>query len=609
MKKISMIITSLGLVLTFSTYAMAASFPDVDEAKWGWAKPMIEEMSSKGIIAGYEDKTFKPAQGVTKIECLILMARILGVNDKSNAEYVSLAEKAYADTLKGYNISYKKEISFLLYKDILASDELASYIGDANANTVAKRYEAAILLTKAMGAEKEVKSKVVSVLTFQDAAAIPSQAKAYVEYVRNQNIMQGISGTEFGPTVDVNRAMMAVMLYKVMQKNQDNKIEANIVSTDESSNSMVVKASGNSQKTYQLTDNTILRMDGAPTKVSGFPQDAEVTITLRGDQVFMVEGVTPVKVETIQGVVADIVKSGSSRRIAVNKDGKYSSGVREVLIDDNVTVTYNGQSATLDSVYQYDTVTVTARNNKAVKIIAESKTKEVSGKIVRITTDSTIKVKVQLKDGTTQEYGVTDDITVRRNSKSSDLKSVVSGDTALITLEYDKIKSMEASSDRRTVKGTIEEITISKTPTITIKDDDGSDTYSLKWDMSIDIDGTNSQIYDLRLGYQAEVSLDSNTVTALEAKKVDEIKQITGRVELVNESYYMLNVAVTGADNKTATQQIFVKKDAKIINSNSTSSKDYEMDDIDQGDIITAVGSVGTGVFEATTVIIIQESK
>ena len=73
----------LALVLSsFSLTAMALSFDDVDnDSTVSWAADSITKMTDAGYIKGYEDGTFRPYKPITKIECLILMSRMLGLED------------------------------------------------------------------------------------------------------------------------------------------------------------------------------------------------------------------------------------------------------------------------------------------------------------------------------------------------------------------------------------------------------------------------------------------------------------------------------------------------------------------------------------------------
>ncbi|NLY43330.1 MAG: S-layer homology domain-containing protein [Clostridiaceae bacterium] len=317
-KKSVLLSVVLVLLFSFGFQALAVTFPDIQDEKWSWAKPIIEEMTSKGYIAGYDDGTFGPSKPVTKLQSLILLARIAGVNGEANKDYVKLAQEAYAADLEQYNTIYKKEISYLLYKNILQKSELDTYLSEKVINTPLKRYEAAILFTKAMGQEEEVKRKLMTVLSYKDVSSIPSYAQPYVWYVSNQGIMTGISNTEFGPLMDVSRAQMAVMLYRVLNKKEtmESIIQGNIVSVSESTGKITVRDSKNQTQVYTVNEQTILRLDGKQAKLSDFSPNMKVQITVLSSELHMVEGLSATKEETgdstvVSGEIEEIVISAT----------------------------------------------------------------------------------------------------------------------------------------------------------------------------------------------------------------------------------------------------------------------------------------------------------
>jgi len=54
-----------------------ASFKDVDgNPRYVWAKASIEEMNKRGVLTGYPDGTFKPAEAVTKAQFTVMIYRL-----------------------------------------------------------------------------------------------------------------------------------------------------------------------------------------------------------------------------------------------------------------------------------------------------------------------------------------------------------------------------------------------------------------------------------------------------------------------------------------------------------------------------------------------------
>ena len=126
-KALSLILSACLCCSLVVGVSAANTFSDVTNANYPWAVKEIEEMASRDIIIGY--------------------------SESDNEEYVEAAYAANEETLAIYSTPYKKEISYLLYKGVLEDEELPVYIGDDNADVPLKRYEAAAVMTKAMGAD------------------------------------------------------------------------------------------------------------------------------------------------------------------------------------------------------------------------------------------------------------------------------------------------------------------------------------------------------------------------------------------------------------------------------------------------------------------------
>ena len=138
---------SLSVALASVTSVVSAlSFNDVEnDPTVSWARASIEKMTEAGYIKGYEDGTFKPYRSISKMECLLLMSRMLGVEEDSCADIVSAAKTAYDSTVSKYNTSYKTELCYLMYLGVLNENDLVAYASSANANTELLRHQAAVL--------------------------------------------------------------------------------------------------------------------------------------------------------------------------------------------------------------------------------------------------------------------------------------------------------------------------------------------------------------------------------------------------------------------------------------------------------------------------------
>ena len=80
---------------TFDLLVFAATFSDVEnDATVAWAKQAINEMTDKGYIKGYEATApLNLSVQLSKVETLVLMSRILGVEDSEYSQTVKWARR------------------------------------------------------------------------------------------------------------------------------------------------------------------------------------------------------------------------------------------------------------------------------------------------------------------------------------------------------------------------------------------------------------------------------------------------------------------------------------------------------------------------------------
>ena len=285
------------------------------------------------------------------------------------------------------------------------------------------------------------------------------------------------------------------------------------------------------------------------------------------------------------------------------------SGDKEVVeytTAENVNVTYEGEKSTVTALKSGDYAEVTLKKGKITLIAAKPKTETVKGTVKEIyTSDLGVYVKLTDVDDKEVSYIAGSDITVNKNgTASAALSEVRTGDSVSMTLEYGFITKIIATSKTSNTNGFIEEINISASPSVKIKLNGESKTYPLSSDVVITVNGTSGTIYDLRLSTTAKITLESDTIVKIDTSPIETITQITGTVDLVNASYGL--VQMTYYDAVTAqniTQSVFVGKATKIIN-NST-GKEATLKTITSGMSVTAIGSVKSGVFEATTIIVL----
>ena len=582
MKKVISAVLIAGLLLSCVLSAGAASkFTDLNDSAWDWARESIDAMTEQGLIAGYSENTFGPADGVTTLQAMLFMSRIIGFYEPINSQVLKQANALYGSFLSGYSLKNQNEIALLMYYGVFSESELKSYLAASKINQPLKRYEAAIFLTKTAGAEKTVSS--AGNPSFADASEIPANARSYVAYVVKQGYMVGLSDAQFGGSQTVNRAQMAAMLYRVIKDLNISYISGEAVKT--TSNSVSVSVSGAS-KAYEIPAGAEVRVNGVIRSLDQISIGDSVILKYMNGSIRYVDVFTADVDSTGEGYVS-AKKTGAAN--ALNVVLKDSSESKE--FGDNVTLSF--------------------QNGKICKVLIQKRSDTVTSvDFVRVVYEPEITLVVKTSAGAERTFLMADQVSVRKNSRGVDLKDLLPGDNLTLTLTKNKVSAISATSHGSSTSGTIEAILISAEPSITVNNGKTSSTFAVTNGTVITVDGKEGTIYDLKLGYAVDVSIESDTVTKITTKVVQTSNTLMGTVDSVNSSYGFLNIyASDAATGTTEKVQVFTKKNngTKIID-NKNNGNTRALKNVVSGESVLITGvKQADGSFEASTIIILAD--
>ncbi len=603
-KKILSGILSVALLASAAT-VVAAGFSDVEgDATVAWAVPYINEMTEKGYIKGYEDGTFKPNNTISKTEALILLSRMIGVNDSSFQDSVDFALDEYEAVLSKYFTNYAKEVSFLLYAGILNADELDTYISSSNKNVALKRYEAAILLTKLLGAEEEVKTNVFVSSSYADTAEIPDSARAYVEYVKTQGIMQGMGNNDagdpiFSPNTAVTRSQMAKMLCCLIDVIDLSSEVGTVVSTDAFNERITVTINGN-DIAYDVTDATHFKINGSDVKLTNLKKGMHVKITHIAGKVALVENQATVEDAVIYGIVAS-TKDQTGTQTVVITDVNNTSKKDSYILADGAKIRVGGAIDLFSKVKANDYVALTVEDGLVVSLEVINKTSTLIGTLVSIDIiDDVTILSVEDADGNISECEVSsNEITVIRNRADASLADLISGDTVSLRMTYGKVEKVQASSEKKNNTGSIEYITHLLNGTkIGINSGDEVTEYKVNKNVTVVVDSSdNATVYDLRPGTDIEIQLESQEIIRIEAASTIVKTQLNGVVKNVNATY---GVVVVLEDSKE--YSVYVNGNTKIID--SVTGRTVALKGIEKNRTVSITGSNTSGVLEASVIVL-----
>ena len=600
-KLLSAVLSASLLLSSIALPAFAVTFNDVEsDATVSWAKDSITKMTDAGYIKGYEDGTFRPYRAITKIESLILMSRMLGYENSEFSSVASAASTAYKSIASKYNTTYANEISYLMYCGVLKESDLVDYASAANANTQLLRYQAAVLMSKLMGADSEAKAYTVSTATYADDSAIPTTARPYVEYVSANNIMNGMDKTadgkaQFSPLTSLTRAQMATLLARMMDK-----LELKYVSgTVDSVSSSKISVDGTS---LGIMTDTKVYISGGMASVSDISSGADASVVSISKNALAITAQEAQKSTVVYGIITRKVENADGKKLTI-ADYEDNDNSETYMVKDSCKITVDGAKATLADLKNNDFVKVTITGSSISEISTESKSLTVKGIIVSTEYDNDDHVYINVSDTdgeNTQQYVVSSkgaDIT--RDGSEAEFSALTKGDKVTLKLTYGKVTSVTASGNTVGFSGLLKEIVISSNPSLTITIDGQDKKYFLRSDAKITVSGTAATIYDLRPNVTVTGTLDSSEIKTVSAStaSVNEKGELTGTVTGKNTSYKVITVK----DDNGNVQSVYYNNNTKVLSSNGTTSS---VRTLENGAQITVTGADQNGVFVATIIII-----
>ncbi len=603
MKKITKIITSSAIAIAMCTSSVfAATFSDIMSEQYSWARTYIEDMADKGYINGYEDGTFKPDNQVTKLECIALFARAMGALDEANANVLKKAHEEYDELLKQYYLSWgQDELAYMLYNGTLTESDLNTYIKEVKDEPML-RYEAAIIITKAMHGEEEVKGQTSISLDYTDAKDIPSNALGYVSFVTDNGIMNGMEDGGFAPNQSVLRGQMAVMLARVVDKTGCEYVEGKLTNIDTENSEITISNQFGDNIKYTYDSNTQFKILGSDVKLEQMIVNVSVTCAVQNGNVISVDTHSDKADVTVTGKYQGSATTGGVVLIRLIPLGESASS--SYICADNITVSYDGEPATLRSFQSGDVITLEMSDGKVYAVKGEKKEYRIENAVIQ-SVDIEDYLSVTISHSNSQYDGmvipVANDAKVQKNGVMTDFSAIYPGDNVTLTVKYGEITSVVATSTLQTFEGTIQSINISTQSTMTVKINSVEKTYIIANDTPITKNNEDITVYDLRVGDTIKITTDSEAITKIVClgSTISNDGKVVGTVSAVNTSLGFVNIV---GDGNTVAETVFSNNTKTMIVSSLGSKKNMEY--IKAGMQVVAYGKVTNGAFVATLIVI-----
>lgn len=599
MKKFLGLLLATSVALgSFSAFAAGeATFKDISDAKYSWAKPYIEEMAKGGYIAGYEDNTYRPDNMVTKLETIVLFSRAMGAKKSTNADAVELALDKYSEVIKKANLNFgEEEVAYMLYRGALTEEDVTLYLADGKASLAMSRQEAAAIITKSMCAEETAKKELLIDMDYTDAKSIDSDYAQYVFYVSENGIMNGMDDGSFGPEANVLRSQIAAMLYRTVDK-MNLYIETVLVpEIDAKVNNITILDEQNESIKIGYADTTKFFSNGKEIQDKEFINSSRAMLTYINNTLVFVDMYDRVVDETVKGVYQGALIEDGITTITFKPSNQAKAVEYEILSGAEV-LDQNGSLVSFKNIAAGSYVELELTNDKVIKLTQLKTNSHIAGAIVaniKIEDDLYLTISHEEEEYDGMVFKLGDEIKVYKNDDVEDLSKIYKGDKIDITMEYGEIIKIKAYSNTKTYQGTISEIVYSAEPVVKIKTGGEIVEFGVIPDVKVKVNGEAATLYELRVGASVKITTESDTILSIETTAVTGTNSsVSGVIEVVNASKGFI---------KVNGETVFCKDTTtKIV---SASGEDKVMKNLAEGQTVSVRGVIQNGAYTATLIII-----
>lgn len=584
-------------------FASVLNFADMVHERYEWARPYVEKMALLGVITGKSPDAFAPDDPVKRVEFIAMIVRLMGLEDEAkNKALPSDFPNAHSIPLwaRGY-------VAVALEKGIISGDDYAYF----RPEDATKRFEAAVFAIKALGLEKEAQSIKNINIAFKDTYEIPLDARKYVQLAVEKKILSGFEDGSFRPKENITRAQSTKVLNQIAYyiDISDRMVTGTVerVKTDYL-NYIDLRLTSGELRTYFVESDCGIyekNQQGVLSKIT--LKDLVPGIKLRiisdGNKAKYIETFLndeqPATFKTITG----ILKSVLTGYVVVENE---ETGDNETYsLDASARVKKDGKVSSISQLIPGDMVTLMLYGGKVFNIEAEGAEKKVKGSVKSVSfLAKNPVITLELEDGSVEDFEVKEDVEVKRDGKSAELKSIKSQDEVTLYVEYRKVTKIEAKSTKRSVSGVVKEISISDVSKITVTDDEGAEhTFTVTQDSKITQDRKTITIFDVKPNFYVEVEAEGDEILKMEVTARQVLNVVRGTARYVHEDAEVIVVEFETEQGRMTTAEIHYSGDTVFLKGNREVSVKNIADYIEEGDEIIAAGRYERGIFYADVVI------
>lgn len=561
--------------------AAAAPFADVGTH---WALQAVDRMALKGIVRGVTDVRFEPDRAVTRLEAVVFLVRLLGLEARAQATTALPASFRSQEVIPAWARGY---VAVAVEEGVLAGSDLVYFRGAEPA----KRYEVAVLAVRALGAEDEADRLSSEPVPFSDRLDIPVLWWGYVNAAVNRDLMGGRPDGTFGGAAAVTRAEMATLLAR-MDDQLDTAVDANevrgtikaVVTSAGGTPTVTLSRAGAPDVSVALPGSASLYRDGRPATVGSLRLGDAAVAWLTVPAASLAAG-GQAAAAYLEATSPPILTSGVIEALGAGTlTLRLPSGSRPLFNIAGADVRLGANRTTAASLAAGMPATIEAREDgKVLRVWADPLAGEVTGKVagVEFTTGGAyLKLTVATPRG-----------------------------------DRERAYPVAATSTVSTVNGTVVSLTIAEQKTLVVSDASGNQTSFVLADDAVVVRATGAagSLLELTPGQAVTLEVRTGRVAKVTIRGLERYHYLVGTVRYVQGATLVVDAdAGTGAIGVPAGG--VVSREVRLDGSSVVVRFDaigYGAATalVKVGDRVLAAGTFSSGVLTARTLTVVEAAR
>lgn len=574
----------------FFTESSEQVFEDV--AHNHWACKSICRMWAKGVLEGRGVNIYAPAEKVTQEEVIVMLTRVLNIPLSKNTGLPANIDNA--ESVSSWAVP---AVAAAAEKGIIAANDFIEF----EPRSPAQRYQVAVFAGRAMGLQERAEELETAELDYTDTYNIPSEAWGYVALVKEKGIMQGKPDGTFGPLEPVTRAQVAVILDNVdakMKKLEENTMKGEVFSLSPSTHSLLVTdISGKVISVSVAVPAAVFKGSSAVSYDDLIFEDKVYIIKNEKGEAAYIEVIPDEEFSELRDVEGTLkgIDDGDEIKVTVETE---SGEENTFILNEETSVFLDYRKASVDELYPGQEVRLDLRGDRVLNLWVTSFEQELEGEVTG--TSYVPKMNITVIVGEEEKnYFIKEDARIYKDGDRVTLREIYPGDKVELEIVNGLVERIYAKGTEGEVEGYLRSITLSDQNEITIELAGGEQrVYVLASDASIKRQGRKTDITSLKVGDWVEAELTGNRVTELEVTARRVQNYIIGTVEDLN---YTAEVVIIREFESKELCQAYLTRYCDIIKFGD----EIDIDDLNEGDEIIAVGKIENGVFMTSTVVVV----